>query len=116
MSALPKKLIGHDMLPYLTRKEKRRGRALIFLRRLVGATLITAAFAIVSHMANAGIDKRTLIAKAAAAEKIEHAADCYGAQAYMNGADKPEHLVSPQMAAFITLYGHGAELTECDMQ
>jgi hypothetical protein len=116
MNSFPKNLIGHDMLPYLARKDKRRARASIFLRRFIGATLITAAFAIVSHIASAD-SKRTQVARAAAVQHNQaQAADCYGAQTYLDASDRPEHLVSPEMAAFITLYGKGGDLTECDMQ
>jgi hypothetical protein len=117
MSSFPKNLIGHDMQPYLARRDKRRAQASIFFRRLVGATLITAAFAIVSHMAAAD-GKRTQIARSAAAAQNnqDHAADCYGAQTYLDASDRPEHLVSPEMAVFITVYGTGGDLTECDME
>jgi hypothetical protein len=116
MNSFPKNLIGHDMLPYLARKDKRRARASIFFKRLIGATLITAAFAIVSHMASAD-GKRTQIARAAAAQHNQaHAGDCYGAQPYLDASNRPEYLVSPEMAVFITLHGAGGDLTECDMQ
>lgn len=116
MNSFPKNLIGHDMQPYLARKDKRRTRASIFFKRLVGATLITAAFAIVSHIASAD-GKRTQIARAAAVQhNQDHAADCYGAQTYLDAIARPEHLVSPEMAVFITVYGAGGDLTECDME
>jgi hypothetical protein len=117
MNSFPKNLIGHDMRPYLARKDKRRALTSIVFRRFIGAALITAAFAIVSHMASADGNKNTQIARAAAAHNnLEHTGDCYGAQSYLDASDRPEHLVSPEMAVFITLHGHGGDLTECDMQ
>jgi hypothetical protein len=124
----PIKLINHDFMPRIKRQERReamlakrkaesRAELIDASKKFIGAILIFAALAFISHMASAAGNKKTQIARATATQNnLEHAGDCYGAQAYLDASDRPEHLVSPEMAVFITLHGHGGNLTECDMQ
>lgn len=104
MSALPKNLINFDMQPRLERQAAQKTEQLKKRnRRFKQAGLVAIALFAAATQADA------LIEQALYATLDTH-------KPGIELKERPDYLVSPEMAAYIVTHAHGELLTEFDMQ